>query len=214
MFDVASLCKKRKKTKRENTKTHAFSALSKQPGRARYLSDSCLLCWMRCCMNTCQWYRLTCSYRPHFISARYRFDFDGGTFRVSRCVQNKCVVSRFTALRFRAAWCDYTPFAFRVECSVNALRSALSALRFLRCVMRLHAFLVLRCMQSVCMVLTALSALRFLRCVMRLHAFRVSRRMQSECVAIRFNRFPISALRDAAPRLSRWMQYDYLRFAW
>jgi len=76
---------KNKEREREN----AFSALSKQPGRARYLSDSCLLCWMRCCMNTCQWYRLTCSYRPHFISARYRFDFDGGTFRVSRCVYTR-----------------------------------------------------------------------------------------------------------------------------
>lgn len=97
---LQSCVKKRGERQRENVKTHAFSALSAQPGRARYLSDSCLLCRMDCCASTCQWYRLTCSYRPHFISARYRFDFDGGTFHVSLCVYTRVATS--CALPFAA----------------------------------------------------------------------------------------------------------------
>jgi len=41
---------------------------------------------------------------------------------------------------------------YRVECSVNELRSALTAFRIPRCVMRLHAFRVSRfALNAVCM---------------------------------------------------------------
>lgn len=86
---LQSCAKKKEERQRKNVKTHAFSVLSGQPGCARYLLNSCLLCRMRRCTSTCQWYRLTCSYRPHFIRARYRFDFDGGMFRVLRCVYTR-----------------------------------------------------------------------------------------------------------------------------